>query len=195
MIVVILGPKMICIITKIRGFGLARSGPGDAGFEVAVYLMIRHKSPDQRLCLFAHLPKRAGRFEPHNLFKTNLIQPLPAAQLTTVAPGGAKSYTLRFEQDDLASGLSQMQGSRETRVAGTNDADICGLISIQRRKGVQRLYSGCVPALRIRTAFIVGVEQVHGKSSALQTLSNRCSRPQGEMTCRNSSYSARFTME
>ena len=146
---------------------------------------------DQRLGILAQLPEPAGLIHAHQLFQRVLLHPLTAAQLPAIAPRGAKAHTLRLQQHHVAPGFGQMQRRREAGVAATDHADIRPGLALQRREAIERRGRRGVPAVGVLAAPVVGVKQVQGH----QTFSSRCSRSQGEITCRNSSYSARFTME
>src|SRR6056297_1762140 len=104
---------------------------------------------------------------------------------------------MRLEQDDIQTGLGQMQGRRQPGIACADDADIRLELTAQRIERRKRRGGGSIPAGRILPLTVIGEEQVHGEGARMadQTFISRCSRSHGLMTCRNSSYSARLMIE
>ena len=76
---------------------LAHPGPCDAGFQVGVDGMLFDQALGEDLRVLAEPPVEPRIIESNHLFKRHLILPLPAAQLSAVAPRGAKAEALRLQ--------------------------------------------------------------------------------------------------
>ena len=82
-------------------FGLAQAGMGDAGFEVAGDIMLGNQAFGDVLGLFGKCPEFVRILFADQRLERILFHALAGAELSAVAPGGAKADAVRLEQDHV----------------------------------------------------------------------------------------------
>ena len=162
----------------------------DTGLQMAFDLMSGDQRLDQILGIFGQFPQLAGIVRANQFLQPVLVHPLPAAQLSTIAPRGPEPDAMGFQEHYITPGLGKVQRCRKAGIARTDNADIRACLAFQPLKRIERRRSCRVPAVGIGSLTVIGIEQVHALTVPQilkfgpgdQTFINRCSRSHGLIT-------------
>ena len=103
---------------------------GDAGLQVAVDRVPGDARTHERLRLLGERPEEPRPVRAELPLQSELIAPMPAAELPAVAAGGAVADAPSLQQEGAEAAFGEMERTREPRVAAADDTDIRALVAV-----------------------------------------------------------------
>ena len=150
--------------------------------------MIAAKVTQLRLAVLGNIPQSLGLHRAQTAFQPQLALVIPRPNLPAIAARRAKTSAMRFKDNHLKALSRQRQRRPKPGISRADDTNIGAGIAAQTGALRWNIRRRRIPAGREYPRFVVAIQRVH-------TFSSRCSRSHGLITCRNSLYSARLTME
>ena len=148
LVVAVAGAKVRRLPRQRARVARAVRGDGNSGFQVALNPVPGDAGAHQRLRLLGERPEEPRPVLSELPLQGGLIAPMPAAELSAVAAGGAVADTPRLQQEGAEAAFGEMERTREPRVAAADDTDIRALVALERWPGRVRPRARLVPGGR-----------------------------------------------